>query len=83
MMYTASVATLIAALATKVFGDTQPIKIHGNYYTNAIDSIVYTNWGTPGTYQAVTYIDSATGQCDKSPPISYEGGMAPLDKEVM
>lgn len=70
-------AVLTAAFASTALGAAN--LINGNWYSNAVDSLVFTNWGTPGTYQEVT--NMSDGQCSKT-TVSYGGGMAPLDKEV-
>lgn len=77
MKYSLHSAALIAASASTVLGSTS--FINGNHYGSAVDSIIYTGWGSPGTYQKVT--DMSQGQCLKT-PVNYAGGMSPLDGEV-
>jgi hypothetical protein len=56
-----------------------PQEINGNWYCQAVKSITYSNFSTPGTYQKVTTM--ASGVCGSTPQ-SYSGAMAPMDEEV-
>jgi Glycine-rich protein domain (DUF2403) len=51
----------------------------GNYYCDSVQAIAYSNFGTSGSYNRVTGMDSSGCQ---STPQSYGGGMAPFDNEV-
>lgn len=55
--------------------------IAGNWYCQAVDTIQYTGFGGSGTYNQITNMNSANGQCS-SKSVSYSGSMAPLDEEV-
>jgi len=55
--------------------------IAGNWYCQAVDTIQYTGFGGSGSYNQITNMNSANGQCS-SKPVSYSGSMAPLDEEV-
>jgi len=75
-------AVLVAAALAKAddcaAGSTD---IAGNWYCQAVDTIQYTGFGGSGTYNQITNMNSANGQCS-SQPVSYSGSMAPLDEEV-
>ncbi|CZR55288.1 related to TOS1 Target of SBF [Phialocephala subalpina] len=55
-------------------------EIEGNYFCQAVDSIQYSNVGTPGTFNRVVYM-GADGTCH-SVPQSFAGPNAPLSGEV-
>lgn len=77
MKYTTTIAAVVAASASTVLGDAQ--QINGNWYSSAVERIVFTDWGQAGTYSKVT--DMSNGQCTKE-QVSFSGGMSPLDGEV-
>lgn len=56
-------------------------EIAGNWYCQAVNTIQYTGFGGSGSYNKVTNMNSANGQCSSS-PVSYSGSMSPLDEEV-
>ncbi|KAI1627659.1 putative TOS1-like glycosyl hydrolase-domain-containing protein [Exophiala viscosa] len=77
MKYTLIASALLAAAGTVAADCTED---DGNYYCSQVDAISYTNFGTAGQYQEVTYMGDS-GQCDFS-TVDYSGGMAPFDSEV-
>ena len=77
-------AVLVAAALKLVRADNcaaGSTDIAGNWYCQAVDTIQYTGFGGSGTYNQITNMNSANGQCS-SKPVSYSGSMAPLDEEV-
>lgn len=53
--------------------------INGNWYGQAVDRIIYTDWGQSGTYNQV--VDMTNGQC-KTEPTTFSGSLSPLNGEV-
>lgn len=79
-MYTLTALSAAAILAHAVNGQAAT-EILGNWYTNAVDAIQYTNFGSSGSYNQVTNMDSTSGTCS-SVPFAYSGSLAPLNDEV-
>ncbi|KIY03366.1 uncharacterized protein Z520_00057 [Fonsecaea multimorphosa CBS 102226] len=76
-----SVSALLLAVASTVLAqDNNCYEDAGNWYCNSVQAISYSNFGTPGQYQKVSYMGS-NGECDFVGQ-SYQGGMAPMDEEV-
>ncbi|KAI9765122.1 MAG: target of Sbf [Geoglossum simile] len=55
--------------------------IGGNYYCKAVKAITYKGVGYTGSYNQVTLMDAANGQCN-SAPHSFSGQLAPLCDEI-
>ncbi|CAD6442185.1 96f09121-de62-402b-b8d4-8d082bf913ba [Sclerotinia trifoliorum] len=55
-------------------------EVLGNLYCNPVDAILYSNVGSPGTYNQVT--DMASNGICSSTPKSFSGPISPLDEEV-
>lgn len=70
-----------AAVLTVAVNGQATTEIDGNYYTNQVDTIQYTNFGSSGSYNAVTNMDSSSGQCSSS-ATAYSGSLAPLNGQV-
>ncbi|KAK4944033.1 target of Sbf [Elasticomyces elasticus] len=77
MKYAFIASALLAAAGTVAADCTEDA---GNYYCSQVDAISYSNFGTAGQYQEVTYMGDS-GRCDFSTK-DYSGGMAPFDSEV-
>lgn len=79
--------TAAALLAATVVADKRDLcsdgstDDNGNYYCQEVDAITYTGVGGSGSYNAVTDMDSTTGDCSSSAS-GYSGSMSPLDQEV-
>ena len=78
----------IAAIISGVAGSTSQElcagssqNIGGNYYCKAVKAITYKGVGYSGSYNKVTMMDPASGQCSSS-PYSFSGQLAPLCDEV-
>ncbi|OAP63451.1 hypothetical protein AYL99_02678 [Fonsecaea erecta] len=71
---------LLAIASTALAQDNNCYEDKGNWYCNSVQAISYSNFGTPGQYQKVSYMGS-NGECDFVGQ-SYQGGMAPMDEEV-
>lgn len=56
------------------------IEVAGNLYCSAVSQLQYTNVGTAGSYNEVTYM-GADGTCHTRPK-SFSGPLSPLDGEV-
>ncbi len=54
--------------------------VDGNVFCQAVNSIQYSNVGTPGQYNRITYMGS-DGTC-QSTPQHFSGPNSPLDGEV-
>lgn len=80
MKHTWSTGLLLAAASTVVSQNNNCYEEKGNWYCSQVEAISYSNFGTAGQYQRVTFM-GPTGQCDFAPQ-SYQGGMAPMDGEV-
>ena len=72
----------LAIAAFSVGANAQCQQIAGNYYCAQTDAITYNNVGFPGTYNQITGMDSTTCQCS-SDSVSFTGGLAPLNEEVI
>lgn len=51
----------------------------GNWYSNEVKAISYSNFGTAGSYKKVTTMSNGVCNFGDQP---YSGGLAPFDKEV-
>lgn len=80
MRYTAG-AALLAASAATVAADDCSQDGYGNYYCNAVDSIVYKGVGNSGTYSRVSSMNMGSGACSFE-NTGYSGSLAPFDEEV-
>lgn len=80
MKYAWTASALLAAAGTVAAQSSDCTETAGNYYCSQVDAISYSNFGTAGQYQQVTYMGDQ-GQCDFQ-AVSYQGGMAPFDSEV-
>ena len=56
-------------------------EINGNWYCSEVNAISYTNLPGNGSYNKVTNMDAATGQCSFE-QYGYSGSLSPLDEEV-
>jgi hypothetical protein len=56
-------------------------KTNGNWYCLQANAITYSNFGSMGSYNRVTSMDSTTGSCQTTKQ-EFGGGIAPLDDEV-
>ena len=75
---------ILTALAIAVFSvgaNALCQQIAGNYYCGQTSAITYHNVGFSGTYNQITGMDSTSCQCSSN-PMSFSGGLAPLNKEV-
>ncbi len=77
-MQVATALVAVGAITTVRASDCYEEK--GNWYCSQVEAISYSNFGTAGQYQKVTYMDTA-GTCDFATQ-TYSGGMAPFDGEV-
>ncbi len=75
----AVLATTITIAATQACAAGSAQEINGNWYCQAVDTITYTNFGSSGTYNKVTTMES--GVCG-STPFSYGGTTSPMNEEV-
>ncbi|KAI9784773.1 MAG: target of Sbf [Geoglossum umbratile] len=60
-------------------GSTQ--ELGGNYYCKAVKAVTYKGVGYTGSYDKVTMMDPASGQCS-SAPYSFSGQLAPLCDDI-
>ncbi|KAJ8066048.1 hypothetical protein OCU04_005140 [Sclerotinia nivalis] len=67
-------------LSSVVFSVSGCSEVLGNWYCNPVDAILYSNVGSPGTYNQVT--DMASNGICSSTPKSFSGPISPLDEEV-
>ena len=56
-------------------------EINGNWYCSEVKAITYTDFPGNGSYNKVTNMDAATGQCSFE-QYSYNGSLSPLNEEV-
>ena len=56
-------------------------EINGNWYCSEVNAISYTNFPGNGSYNKVTNMDAATGQCSFE-QYGYSGNLSPLNEEV-
>lgn len=56
-------------------------EINGNWYCSEVNAIAYTNFPGNGSYNKVTNMDAATGQCSFE-QYGYSGSLSPLNEEV-
>ncbi|KIW92130.1 uncharacterized protein Z519_07114 [Cladophialophora bantiana CBS 173.52] len=80
MKCSCSVSALLAVTGAVLAQDSNCYEEKGNWYCNSVQAISYSNFGTAGQYQKVSYMGS-NGECDFADQ-SYQGGMAPMDGEV-
>jgi hypothetical protein len=76
MKYTAAIIAASAAVTRA----TSCAEEGGNYYCDAVSAIQYTGLDLPGSYKAVSSMDSS-GTCSYASQ-SYSGAIAPFDEEV-
>ena len=83
MQFSLAVGAVLAASLASVSANScnngAAINLGGNYYCSAVESIAYHNFGSEGSYQAVTSMEN--GVCT-SETRHYSGPLAPLDDEV-
>jgi hypothetical protein len=79
MKYTAALIVASAAAASADCGVTS-FEEGGNWYCQAVSHIKYQGLNIPGSYKAVSNMDS-TGACSYSTQ-AYSGAIAPFDEEV-
>lgn len=70
-------ALLVGASAPAVLGAAD--LINGNWYGEAVDRIIYSDWGQSGTYDQV--VDMSNDQCKKE-TTTFNGSLSPLNGEV-
>ncbi|EXJ74288.1 uncharacterized protein A1O5_02584 [Cladophialophora psammophila CBS 110553] len=80
MKCSCSVSAILAVAGAVLAQDSNCYEEKGNWYCNSVQAISYSNFGTAGQYQKVSYMGS-NGECDFADQ-SYQGGMAPMDGEV-
>ena len=56
-------------------------QINGNWYCSQVNAITYTDFPGNGSYNKVTNMDAATGQCSFE-QYGYSGSLSPLNEEV-
>lgn len=56
-------------------------EINGNWYCSEVNAITYTDLPGNGSYNRVTNMDAATGQCSFE-QYGYSGSLSPLNEEV-
>ncbi|KAL8872001.1 MAG: hypothetical protein Q9174_002296 [Haloplaca sp. 1 TL-2023] len=56
-------------------------QIKGNWYCSEVKAITYSNFPGTGSYDKITNMDAATGQCS-SEKHSYSGSLAPMSEEL-
>ena len=76
-------AALLAAhnIAAQACAEGSAKEIKGNWYCSSVKGITYTNFPGTGSYNKITYMDAASGQC-RSERYQYSGSLAPLNEEV-
>jgi hypothetical protein len=77
MRYSWSAGALLAA-ASSVAVQATTFEA-GNYYSDQVQAIAYSNFGTAGSYKKVTTMSNGVCNFGDQP---YSGGLAPFDKEV-
>jgi len=77
------VLLLAACLAVRTFAQycLDPVDYEGNFYCSQVEAVTYTGVGGHGSYDKITYMDSASGVCS-SEPFGYSGSLSPLNEEV-
>lgn len=82
IMIKVTVNTLLLATTVLAGRCAVPVNGHlGDADCVGAGTIRYDHWTASGSYDRVTNMDIATGQCSTEPQ-SYSGGMAPLNEEV-
>jgi hypothetical protein len=79
MKYSIISAALFAAVVSADAGCTTDG--HNNWYCQEVTAISYTGVGSAASYNKVTNMNAANGQCS-STPFGYSGSLSPLNEEV-
>lgn len=82
MKFTAKISTALLAFGglSAACAGSDAKEIGGNWYCSAVDQLQYSNVGTAGTYNQITYM-GADGSCESNPK-AFSGPLSPLDEEV-